>query len=568
MFIKIINRSGKKRQIKREPKTFEEVRAIAEQIWGEEAKNSSIAYLDSDKELITIVNDDDWSVCMEEIEMMQEDKKVKKVVLKLIPMEDLTESIKIVDTSMVRSESEVTENADETLNVEENEDLKESMFDKMSESVVVETTPEPEPVPEEPIVEEPVEETPFDEEEDETQLSEWKMVEKPKKTQVTQETEIEEEDGDLNITEEPQTAPKEEEPSVFEEDSNPVKVTNTAQNDVVIDIKLDGNDLEAVRSHIMQIAPMMGFEVEKAEIQPKQPETKEPEMDESINVLEDMSMCQTERSSMTHDMRDEIQRMIDEKVREQLNRTLSSLNISNIQPAPQAPKEAPKPAENQVVHTGFTCDGCGVCPIVGVRYHSLHQKDYDLCENCEKTMHHEHPMLRLRTDSHRGLAHSRGWHAIKKILSKHEQRGQGGGCTRDRGNPGKFFQDAVQGFFRRPCPVNTSSSTNTNTNDNNANTNSCQAGPVGQIFRHIRQSMDQARGRHRNLCHVRVRNESNSPAQQVTPQVEIVNHPRFNEFKKVFTNASDQAINDFLYGSDHIADENELYNMAIAKFLE
>lgn len=553
MFIKIINRKGKKRQVKRSPQTYEEVQQLAEQIWGEEAKSSSIAYLDSDKELITIVNDDDWSVCMEEVEMMQEGLKVKKVTLKLIPKEELSDSIRIVDTSMVSTQSNVTVDYEAEQEVV-GDVLRQSNFSKVNESIVVESRPteaaEEEPKPEaqveEPKVEAPIQEV---ETEGEKQLSEWKMVEKPETTQETQE-------GDENIQEEMEEE-KPEEPSVFEETANPVRVSNTAENDVLIDVKIDGNDLEALRSQIMQLAPSMGFEVERADIVHNTPQAQA----QTGNILNDVSMCETNRSSLTHDMRDEIQNMINQKVQEQLNRTLSSMNLSSIpqaQPEP-AMEEPAQPKEDEVVHTGFTCDGCGVNPIVGPRFHSLHQRNYDLCSKCEKTMHKEHPMVRFRTATHRGFGHSRGWHAVKKIMSKNE--GRRTHCRAGRqGNP----FEAVGKFL-------------SNLGGNGCQAGNNQAGPVGEVFRAIRNTVQQAqggrRGRHRNLCHIRVRDQpAPAPAQeQPTPQpaqAEAVPHPRFNEFHRVFTNASKKDINDFLYSTDHINDENELYNMAIAKFLE
>lgn len=564
MFIKIINRQGKKRQVKRSPQTYEEVTQLAEQIWGEEAKNSSIAYLDSDKELITIVNDDDWSVCMEEVEMMQEGLKVKKVTLKLIPKEELSDSIRIVDTSMISNQSNVTVDVDVEADTqaEVGNVLRESNFSKVNESVVIESRPtevqEEEPQPEaeveQPKAEAPVEKQP----EGEKQLSEWKMVERPQSTEETEE-------GDLNIEEETQEETKPEEPSVFEEEANPVRLSNTANNDTLIEVKIDGNDLEALRSQILEMAPSMGFEVEKAEIvnnnvQPEQPPAR------IGNILNDVSMCETNRSSLTHDMRDEIQMMINQKVQEQLNRTLSSMNMSsmNMSSIPQAQPEEEEVKEEKVVHHGFTCDGCGAHPIVGARFHSLHQKNYDLCSKCEKTMHTEHPMVRFRTATHRGFGHSRGWHAVKKIINKHDDasRNQRNHCRAGRrGNP----IEAVSKFF-------------SNLSGNGCQAGNNQGGPVGEVFRAIRKTVNDAQSagrgrRHRNLCHIRVRDTPNAAPANPQPapqqaQAEAVPHPRFNEFSRVFTNASKKDVNDFLYSTDHINDENELYNMAIAKFLE
>ena len=41
--------------------------------------------------------------------------------------------------------------------------------------------------------------------------------------------------------------------------------------------------------------------------------------------------------------------------------------------------DAPKMA----IHEGVECDGCGVAPIVGVRYKNAVLKDFDYCEKCE-----------------------------------------------------------------------------------------------------------------------------------------------------------------------------------------
>ena len=53
----------------------------------------------------------------------------------------------------------------------------------------------------------------------------------------------------------------------------------------------------------------------------------------------------------------------------------------------------------KVVHTIFTCDGCGVGPIVGVRFHCTQCFNYDLCEECEKKDLHpqDHPLIKHKT---------------------------------------------------------------------------------------------------------------------------------------------------------------------------
>jgi hypothetical protein len=47
------------------------------------------------------------------------------------------------------------------------------------------------------------------------------------------------------------------------------------------------------------------------------------------------------------------------------------------------------------VHTHVTCDGCGVHPIVGIRYKCSVREDYDLCEACEARQQQPYPMLKI-----------------------------------------------------------------------------------------------------------------------------------------------------------------------------
>ena len=103
------------------------------------------------------------------------------------------------------------------------------------------------------------------------------------------------------------------------------------------------------------------------------------------------------------------------------------------------------------------------------------------------------------------------------------------------------------------------------------------SGPVSQVFNAIRQnirtvaeagncaqSQPRGRGMHKNLCHIRVR----TPEQTQPVPAEPKRHPRFNEFKNVFTSVDHNELNKFLNDHKHVQDDNELYNLAIAKFLK
>ena len=49
-----------------------------------------------------------------------------------------------------------------------------------------------------------------------------------------------------------------------------------------------------------------------------------------------------------------------------------------------------------VVHQYIHCDGCGMNPLCGIRYKCTICHDYDLCERCEDSLNHPHPLIKLR----------------------------------------------------------------------------------------------------------------------------------------------------------------------------
>ena len=51
--------------------------------------------------------------------------------------------------------------------------------------------------------------------------------------------------------------------------------------------------------------------------------------------------------------------------------------------------------EQPVIHNRVECDGCGVAPIVGVRYKCSVCKNFDFCQMCEERRGHEHAFLKI-----------------------------------------------------------------------------------------------------------------------------------------------------------------------------
>lgn len=49
----------------------------------------------------------------------------------------------------------------------------------------------------------------------------------------------------------------------------------------------------------------------------------------------------------------------------------------------------------------MTCDNCDKYPIVGKRYRCLICVNFDICEKCENETIHDHPMIRMISQTNR-----------------------------------------------------------------------------------------------------------------------------------------------------------------------
>ena len=58
-------------------------------------------------------------------------------------------------------------------------------------------------------------------------------------------------------------------------------------------------------------------------------------------------------------------------------------------------RKAPK---NSYVHENYICDICEESPIKGIRYHCIECKNFDICEKCEATINHPHPLYKIKND--------------------------------------------------------------------------------------------------------------------------------------------------------------------------
>jgi hypothetical protein len=95
----------------------------------------------------------------------------------------------------------------------------------------------------------------------------------------------------------------------------------------------------------------------------------------------------------------ELEKIVVESVNKQLEALKEELIKNTIKEAATKLKtEGVK--TNTTVHSRFTCDGCGMTPIVGVRYHCTVCFNYDLCQSCESKESHaqDHPLEKHKTE--------------------------------------------------------------------------------------------------------------------------------------------------------------------------
>ncbi len=89
-----------------------------------------------------------------------------------------------------------------------------------------------------------------------------------------------------------------------------------------------------------------------------------------------------------------LKNLINSELDKQAQDIFKQLLKSDDLPAPQMNVD-----EANVVHTNVECDGCGVNPIVGPRYKSVVDKNFDYCGKCEDRLGHEHAMLKITKDN-------------------------------------------------------------------------------------------------------------------------------------------------------------------------
>ena len=69
--------------------------------------------------------------------------------------------------------------------------------------------------------------------------------------------------------------------------------------------------------------------------------------------------------------------------------------FTNLLKSDELPAAEQSTSEAEAVHANVSCDGCGIAPIVGLRYKCSVCKNFDYCAKCEERLGHEHAFLKI-----------------------------------------------------------------------------------------------------------------------------------------------------------------------------
>ena len=75
---------------------------------------------------------------------------------------------------------------------------------------------------------------------------------------------------------------------------------------------------------------------------------------------------------------------------------LKQQDQNNIQQQPNQNSNLSQ-SQNIPIHHGVRCDGCGISPIVGIRYKCQTCHNFDYCAKCEEAnaLTHDHPFIKF-----------------------------------------------------------------------------------------------------------------------------------------------------------------------------
>lgn len=187
---------------------------------------------------------------------------------------------------------------------------------------------------------------------------------------------------------------------------NPFSVTNSSSN----------ISAEKLRLEILEKEKLLKdtIEKERLEIQKKKEEAKR-KMDEENKKkkLEELrrkkQLMEKEEEERKRKEKEELESEVSRLMNENIDKIKKAMIESTVnQSLNIVDKQLEKRLEMSKckdVHYNYTCTGCGMSPIVGIRYSCGISTDFHLCENCEYFIGetHPYPLLKYRSNKQGGL---------------------------------------------------------------------------------------------------------------------------------------------------------------------
>jgi len=319
-------------------------------------QNWTLQYLDSDEDKIMLSNQEDYKTLLEE-ECGNSSKSVKVFVLPLEENKSKFDSIPLVE-SLRKESTEIIEKSEEVL----------AEKIEAQEIKAEEIAPTQEEVP--AIVEEKV-------------ISEPVIEEKA----VNIEPIVQEEQPKVVAEELIKKAPIQSEGEQKQEEESRPEVGMHPLHQILF------NFLRPQERVFVRKPEKIQAQLEKTMTTEEQQKLKEKQK------LQEKKQKQEKRAAeklakKKEKLRDIVTDIIYEQLPTIASFTNQFIQDNNINVQPQ--RQAPRAQNTAAVHGTVRCDGCGVFPIVGIRYKCYTCPDFDYCERCEATKEHPHPFIKFK----------------------------------------------------------------------------------------------------------------------------------------------------------------------------
>jgi len=149
----------------------------------------------------------------------------------------------------------------------------------------------------------------------------------------------------------------------------------------------------------------MKLEKEKSEKERLERERIQLELAEKVKLAE---KARLEKEKEKKDI-EELKSSVTSSVIEAINKNIEALREQMVNKAISETSKAIEKSivqkgcekKNETVHRGYSCNLCGVYPIIGNRYRCTTCYDYDLCDVCETKAgdSHAHPLIKFRSSA-------------------------------------------------------------------------------------------------------------------------------------------------------------------------